>query len=178
MPTQTKINTNRTAERVTSDARPFRRMLVVLDGSPAAEAALHLVTGWVGGPGADVRFVQVSEERRQRPSGVDAERAPMQAQHLVVRAPTLGARTRQIVRGVAEAAADFGADVIVLGLDRSRLAGHRFAPSLRELLVRATDLPVLVAPSPKQEHSPHHRLVPDRHRTEERADAARPYARV
>jgi nucleotide-binding universal stress UspA family protein len=170
--------TNRSAKQVTNDARPFRRMLVALDDSRAAEAAVHLVAEWVGGPGADVRFVQVSEERRPRPSGVDADRGPIAAQHLVVRAPTQGARTRQLVRGVAEAAADFGADVIVLGLDRSRLAGHRFAPSLREQLVRATDLPVLVAPSPQAEHKAHHRLVPDRHRTEERADAVRPYAGV
>ena len=161
--------------------RPFGRMLVALDESPSAEAAVDLVAEWGGRPGADARLVQVSEERRQRHGGEDTDRGPhatQSAEHFVVRAHTLGARNRQLVRRIAEAAADFGADVIALGLDRSRLASHRFAPSLREQLVRATELPVLVAPSPQRERTAHHRLVPDRHRTEERADAARPYARV
>jgi hypothetical protein len=95
----------------------------------------------------------------------------------MVSASTLGARNRQLVRGIADAAADFGADVIVLGFDRPRLTGHRLAPSLREQIMRVTDLPVLVAPSPKEDNKRHHRL-PDLHRHEERADSDRPYAHV
>ncbi len=52
------------------DATPFRRMLVAIDDSPAAQAAVGLVAEWVDGPGADVRFVQVTEERRQRGNDV------------------------------------------------------------------------------------------------------------
>ena len=162
----------------TGAAMPFRRMLVVIDQSQSAEAAVALVAEWVDGQGAEVRFVQVIEARKQRSgmkSGADTSGA---GQHrLVADAPTLGARNRQLVHGIAEAAEGFGADVIVLGLDRQRLAGHRLATSLREQIMRATDVPVLVAPTPQSGATRHHRLLPDLHRDEERAPASR-YARV
>jgi hypothetical protein len=93
----------------------------------------------------------------------------------VVGASTLGARNRQLVRGIAEAAEDFGADVIVLGFDRRRLAGHRLAPSLREQVMRGTDVPVLVTPSPQADGKRHHRLAQD---DRERADTVHRYVRV
>jgi nucleotide-binding universal stress UspA family protein len=162
-------------------ATAFRRMLVAIDESQAAEAAIGLVAEWVDGPGADVHFVQVIEARPQRRSNVGtdgAATADEPSHRLVVQAPTLGARNRQLVHGIAGAAEDFGADVIVLGLDRPRLAGHRLAPSLREQLMRATDLPVLVAPRPPSNGQRQHRLAPDFHRDEERADTARRSVRV
>jgi nucleotide-binding universal stress UspA family protein len=180
MTKQTRTDPNGSANPVTDETRPFGRMLVAIDESPAAEGAVHLVDEWVEGPGADVRFLQVSEGHRQERSAVETELgvvAPQQAHHLMVSASTLGARNRQLVRGIADAAADFGADVIVLGFDRPRLAGHRLAPSLREQIMRVTDLPVLVAPSPKSDTKRHHRL-PDLRRHEERADSDRPYAHV
>jgi nucleotide-binding universal stress UspA family protein len=180
MAKQREINRNSGADEV-GVATPFRRMLVAIDESPTAAAAIGLVAEWVDGPGADVRFVQVIEARRQRPGGVESDgdaKAAETSHRLAVSAPTLGARNRQLVHGIAEAAEDFAADVVVLGLDRARLAGHRFAPSLREQIMRATDLPVLVAPSPQSNGKRHHRLVPDLHRDEERADTARRYARV
>jgi nucleotide-binding universal stress UspA family protein len=180
MTKQTLTDPNGSANPVTDETRPFGRMLVAIDESPAAEGAVHLVAEWVDGPGADVRLLQVSDGHRQERSGVETELgpvAPRQAHHLMVSASTLGARNRQLVRGIADAAADFGADVIVLGFDRPRLTGHRLAPSLREQIMRVTDLPVLVAPSPKEDNKRHHRL-PDLHRHEERADSDRPYAHV
>jgi nucleotide-binding universal stress UspA family protein len=170
---------NRSADHGTEDVTPFGRMLVAIDESPAAQAAVHLVAEWVGGPGADVRFLQVFELRRQRGSGVDTSGGPggQQAHRLVVSAPTLGARNRQLVKGIVEAAADFDADVIVLGVDRPRLTDHRLAPSLREQLMRATDLPVLVAPTPQADGKRHHR-TPDLDRDEERAGVPHRYARV
>jgi nucleotide-binding universal stress UspA family protein len=176
MAKRTETNPQNAMKDVASVAAPFRRMLVVLDGSPTAEAAVGLVAEWVDGPGADVRFVQVTEERKQRRSSVGSDAGPTTvapAHRLVVGAPTLGARNRQLVHGIAEAAEDFGADVIVLGFDRQRLAGHRLAPSLREQVMRATDVPVLVAPSPRSDGK-----RPDLHRDGERADTSNRYVRV
>jgi nucleotide-binding universal stress UspA family protein len=176
MAKQRKISPDSGANGETGVATPFRRMLVAIDESPTAEAAIRLVAEWVDGPGADVRFVQVTEARRQPGSDAMPENDSKAAEasgRLVVGAPTLGARNRQLVRGIAEAAQGFGADVIVLGLARSRLAGHRFAASLREQLMRATDLPVLVAPSPQPNGKRHRGLAPDHYRDEERADTAR-----
>ncbi len=60
---------------------------------------------------------------------------------------TLGARTRQLASAIAAAAETCGADVIVLGMDRRRMARRHLTPSLRDQLTSATALPVLVAPS-------------------------------
>lgn len=176
MAKQRESNPNSSASEATTAAMPFRRMLVVIDQSQSAEAAVALVAEWVEGPGAEVRFVQVSEERKHR-SGIESGADPVAVeQHRLVAAPpTLGARNRQLVHGIAEAAEGYRADVIVLGLERPRLAGHRLATSLREQIMRATDLPVLVAPTPQSKRD--HRRVPDLHRDEERADAPG-YARV
>ena len=101
---------------------PFRRMLVVIDGSVSAHAATDLAAQWVEQHGAEVRFVQLAEGPKQR--------------------------NRQLVQGIADSASAFGADVIVLGIERRRLVRHRLAASLRELVTRATELPVLVPPAP------------------------------
>ena len=185
MAKQTEINPKSGAKDEAEAATPFRRMLVAIDESPTAVAAVGLVAEWVDGPGAEVRFVQVTETRSQRENGVESESESESGQtteepahRLVVGAPTLGARNRQLVHGIAQAAEGFGADVIVLGFDRPRLADHRLAPSLREQIMRATDLPVLVAPNPQSDRQRHHRLVPDLNRDEERADAAPRSVRV
>jgi nucleotide-binding universal stress UspA family protein len=181
MAKQTETNPKSRANGEAEAATPFRRMLVAIDESPTAVAAVGLVAEWVDGPGAEVRFVQVTETRSQRGNGVESgagQTADEPAHRLVVGAPTLGARNRQLVHGIAQAAEDFGADVIVLGFDRPRLTDHRLAPSLREQIMRATDLPVLVAPSPRSDRKRHHRLVPDLNHDEERADAAHRYVRV
>jgi nucleotide-binding universal stress UspA family protein len=176
MAKQKGSNPNRGA-KADSGAMLFRRMLVAIDESPAAEAAVGLVAEWVDGPGADVRFVQVIEERKHRrgTAGPVTATAIEPAHRLVVGAPTLGARNRQLVQGLAGAAEEFGADVIVLGFDRGRLAGHRLAPSLREQVMRVTDVPVLVPPSPQADGKRHHRLAQD---DGERADTAHRYVRV
>jgi nucleotide-binding universal stress UspA family protein len=173
MPKQTESDPISGPEAGTDGAAPFRRMFVAIDDSKAGKAAVDLVAEWVGGPGAGVCFVQVSEERRQRHSGVESESAPTdaeQADRLVVRAPTRGARNRRLARDIAEAAEDFGADVIVLGIDRRRLAGHRLAPSVRQQIMRVTDLPVLVGPSSPSGGVPHY--------DQERAPSERRYAHV
>ena len=181
MTNQGNTNPNGRANEVVEDATPMRRMLVAIDESSAAKGALDLAAEWAGGHEAEVRFVHVSEARRHRQSGREAHvglPAVHPEQHLVVSGSTLGARNRQLVHGIAEAAQDFGADVIVLGFDRPRLAGHRLARSLREQIMRATELPVLVAPQPHAVAKRHHRMVPGFHHDEERAPAERRYAHV
>jgi nucleotide-binding universal stress UspA family protein len=162
-------------------APPFRRMLVAIDESKAAQGAVDFAAEWVGEHGAEVRFLEVTEEHTQRRGERESDVDPIAgtpARHLAVAGPTLGARNRRLVHDIAEAAQDFGADLIVLGFDRPRLARHRLAPSLRAQLVRVTDLPVLVTPRPDTEAKWHHRLVPDLRRNEERAQAPRGYAHV
>lgn len=180
MAEQTRTNRDRRAD-VMDETSPFGRMLVAVDESQAAEGAFDMVAEWVGGHGTDARFIQVIEERHGRRSDLVTQADPTAlwpAEHLVVSGPTLGARNRQLVHGIVDAARSFGADVIVLGFDRPRLAGHRLAPSLRDQIMRATELPVLVAPASQTDGRRHLRLVPGHHRPEERAHDARRYAHV
>ncbi len=101
------------------------------------------------------------------------------ANHVVVRGPTQGARNRQLVHGIADAAAAFEADVIVLGFDERRLACRRWAPSLREQITRAVNLPLLVAPGRRPGDKPHLRLMPENDGAEKQTHASeRRYAHV
>jgi nucleotide-binding universal stress UspA family protein len=125
----------------------FHRLLVVVDRSEAAAGAHRLARDWARTFGAEARFVALDE----RPARVADGAAPLVAgtgsARLTAEGHTLGARNRSLVGGIAAAAEKFGADLIVLGCDHRRLARHRFGPSLRERLARATELPVIVAPA-------------------------------
>ena len=101
----------------------FRRLLAVVDASESGGAARVLAACWATRFGAAVRVVGVPE----RPG-----------------------RARSVARFVAEAALEFGADAIVLGLSPERLAYHRLAGGLRDELTTATDLPILVVPAPRR----------------------------
>jgi nucleotide-binding universal stress UspA family protein len=170
------------ANGVMDEAPPFSRMLVAIDGSEAAHAAFDLAREWAGQHGAAVWIVQLSEERRAHRSESETDVDSMTvepANHLVVRGPTLGARNRQLVHGIADAAAAFEADVIVLGFDQRRLASHHLAPSLREQVTRAVDLPVLVAPTRQPGDKPHLHALPVPDVAEERTySKVRRYAHV
>jgi nucleotide-binding universal stress UspA family protein len=52
----------------------------------------------------------------------------------------------RMVSDITEAAARFGADVIVLGLAPERMANHRFTRGVQQKVTRASSLPVLMAP--------------------------------
>jgi nucleotide-binding universal stress UspA family protein len=124
----------------------FHRLLVVLDGSKAAGPARELARDWASAFGAEMRFVTLEERppRRTRDGAAPPAAADGSA-HLSAGGRTLQARNRTLVAGIAAAAEDFGADLIVLGCDHRRLARHRVGASLRERLARATELPVIVA---------------------------------
>ena len=127
----------------------FGRVLVVVDGSESARAAIAFAENWARESGARVRIVELAEQRTAIRSRLvtDLDHAPRRpVDHLAVSAPTLDARNRRLVTGIADAAQTFGADVIVLGLERRRMSRHRFARSFRAQLARATDLPVMIPP--------------------------------
>jgi len=68
------------------------------------------------------------------------------ANQFTVSGATRGARNQRLVSGISEAAVTFGADLIVVGLDRHRLAHNRLSRNVREQLTAATNIPVLMAP--------------------------------
>lgn len=135
----------------TDETPPFRRLLVAVDGSPAARGASDLATQWATQYGADLKVLALVEPSRHG----HAEPAPepdrvvagQPAACVEVSGSTRSARNRELARAIAEAGAAFGADVILVGIDHRRLARHRMAPSLREQLARVSPLPVLVAPT-------------------------------
>ena len=182
MTKQSEISRADGANGVMDQAPPFRRMLVAIDGSEAAHGAFDLARQWAGEHGAAVWIVQLSEERRQRRGECETDMDLMTvepANHVVVRGPTLGARNRQLVHGIADAAAAFEADVIVLGFDPRRLGSHHLAPSLREQVTRAVDLPVLVAPTRQPGDKPHLHALPEPDAAEELTHSkVRHYAHV
>ncbi|HVT42623.1 MAG TPA: universal stress protein [Acidimicrobiales bacterium] len=123
---ETQHTTSAAESPVAAEApRGFQRMLVVTDRTDAGRAAFALAREWAGLFGAEIRVLEVSEAR----------------------GATLGARNRHLAEGIAEAARDSGADAIVLGVDRQRMARGHLGRSLRDHLVGTTDLPVLLAPA-------------------------------
>jgi nucleotide-binding universal stress UspA family protein len=125
-------------------------------GADAGRAAFAVAREWTVAFGTDVCAMEVSEQRdRRQPRGhtgaagdlrlADATAAP--ARRVEVHGWTLGGRTRHLASEIAAAAEACGADVIVLGVNRRRLARRHLTPSLRDQLTSATALPVLVTPS-------------------------------
>jgi len=131
----------------------FRCLLVVLDDSAAAGAAVGLAREWARTFGGEARFVRIEE----RPKGLGHDRVGHRDQspeptRVVAHGRTLRARNHSLVEGITQAAVALRADVVVLGCDHRRLASRRLCASVRDLLVRSTDLPVMVAPAtPAQE---------------------------
>jgi nucleotide-binding universal stress UspA family protein len=135
-------------ERCT-EAEVFRRILVALDGSEDARAAFAFVNDWARHFDSKVWFIQLAEESSGRRSEIvtDVHRRGRQtANKFTVSGATRGARNQQLVSGISEAAMTFGADLIVVGLDRHRLARNGLGRSVREQLTAATDIPVMMAP--------------------------------
>ena len=127
----------------------YRRILVALDGSDAARAAFVFASDWARHFDSQLWFIQLTEERHGRHSEIvtDVSRRGRQwANHFAVGGSNRRQRNQQLVSGIAEAACTFGADLIIVGLDRRRLERSRFDHSVREQLTAATNVPVLIAP--------------------------------
>jgi nucleotide-binding universal stress UspA family protein len=132
-----------------TEAEVFRRILVALDGSEDARAAFSFVSDWARHFDSKVWFIQLADESSRRRSEIvtDVHRRGRQtANQFTVSGATRGVRNQRLVSGISEAAMTFGADLIVVGLDRHRLARNGLSRSLREQLTAATDIPVLMAP--------------------------------
>jgi len=132
-----------------TEAAVFRRILVALDGSEDARAAFVFVGDWARHFDAKVWFIQLADEssRRRCELVTDVQRRGRQmANQFTVSGATRGARNQRLVSGISEAAVTFGADLIVVGLDRHRLAHNRLSRNVREQLTAATNIPVLMAP--------------------------------
>jgi len=131
------------------EAQVYRKILVALDGSEAARAAFVFANDWARHFGSELWFIQLTEEshgpRREIVTDI-GRRGRQRANHFAVSGVTRGRRNQQLVSGIAEAAATFGADMIIVGLEGRRLGRARFAESVREQLTAATNVPVLVAP--------------------------------
>ena len=129
----------------------FRRILVALDGSEDARAAFVFVSDWARHFDAKVWFIQLADESSRRRCEIvtDVQRRGRQmANQFTVSGATRGARNQRLVSGISEAAVTFGADLIVVGLDRHRLAQSGLSRNVREQLTAATNIPVLIAPKP------------------------------
>jgi nucleotide-binding universal stress UspA family protein len=126
----------------------FRRILLVVDESGEARSAASYATDLAAQFDGTVATLMVTEATARRRDGQlsDISRSGRGATACAVSGPTEGARSHALAEEVARAAAAQGADVIVLGLSRTRLARHRLAPSLRALVAQATEVPVLLAP--------------------------------
>jgi nucleotide-binding universal stress UspA family protein len=134
-----------------TEAEVFRRILVALDGSEDARAAFVFVSEWARHFDAKVWFIQLADESSRRRCEIvtDVQRRGRQmANQFTVSGATRAVRNQQLVTGISEAAQAFGADLIVVGLDRHRLARNGLSRNVREQLTAATDVPVLIAPKP------------------------------
>jgi hypothetical protein len=121
-----------------------------MDSSEAAQSAFVFVTDWARSFDAEVWFIQLAAESPQRHCGVATDvqhRGRRTANSFTVSGATRRARTRQLVHTVAEAAATYRADVLVLGFDSHRMTQGSLTRTLREQLYEETNIPVLVAPS-------------------------------
>ncbi len=127
----------------------FRRILVAMDSSEAAQGAFVFVTDWARSFDAKVWFIQLAAESTQRHCSVATDvrhRGRGMANTFTVGGATRRARTRQLVQTVSEAATTYRADVLVLGFDHHRMTQGSLSHSLREQLYEETSIPVLVAP--------------------------------
>jgi nucleotide-binding universal stress UspA family protein len=127
----------------------FRRILVALDASDDARAAFVFVSDWARHFDSQLWFIQLTDESSRRRGEIVTDvgqRGRRAANQFSVSGATRAARNQQLVSGIAEAAQTYGADLIVVGLDRRRVARCRFGSSVREQLTAATNVPVLMAP--------------------------------
>jgi nucleotide-binding universal stress UspA family protein len=131
------------------EAQVYRKILVALDDSDAARAAFVFASDWARHFDSQLWFIQLTQETYRRRGEIVTDvsrRGRQRANHFTVSGATRGQRNHQLVSGIAEAASTFGADLIIVGLERRRLGRARFAESVREQLTAATEVPVLLAP--------------------------------
>lgn len=137
----------------------FRRVLLAVDGTESGDVAVDFTSAMARDQAATVRVVHVNE-RIVGGRGVAYE-SETEAKEIVNRAVAALHRAGVGADGVnylgdcftvgehiADAAADWGADVIVFGSKRRRCWIRLRGAGLRERVTALTGLPVLTAPAP------------------------------
>ena len=125
----------------------FKRILVAMDSSDAARAAFVFVSDWARQFDAQVWFIQLTDESARRRCEIVTDvdqRGRQLANQFTIRGATKSARNQQLVNSIVESAQTFRADLVVVGIDRRRLAR-----GVRERLTQATNVPVLIPANPE-----------------------------
>ena len=137
----------------------FSRILLALDGTESSEVAVSLATALARRSDSCVRVVHVnellvggrgyaSETERESMAIVDEAVGYLRREGVVADGVHHLANCFRTADRIAEAAQDWGADVIVFGSKRRRWFSRFGGSGLRERVTAITGLPVLVAPAP------------------------------
>jgi len=142
-------------------ATMFTRILLAIDDSTSSEAALSFGAAMAGQSSASVRVVHVNEllvggrgftVETQAQATQRLEKAVTSLREAGI--PTDGAlyvaSCFGVAEGIANAAHDWSADVIVLGSRRVRRFSRFAGKGIRERVTALTPLPILTAPAPLQ----------------------------
>jgi nucleotide-binding universal stress UspA family protein len=139
----------------------FTRILLALDGTESSEVAVSFATALARQSDSTVRVVHVnellvggrgyaSETERESMEIVDSAVGSLRGAGVMADGVHYLANCFTIADRIAEAARDWGADVIVFGSTRRRWLARFRGAGLRERVTAITGLPVLAAPAPLQ----------------------------
>jgi nucleotide-binding universal stress UspA family protein len=140
--------------------RPFRRVLVPLDGSPIAETALAVVASLVELLDSSVLLLHVIErdapvavhgERHLRDAGEAREYLEEVADRVLPAAATIERHVEtppvgEVAQSIVEHAAEFGSDLIALCTHGRGALRHRLFGSVAQRVVASGQVPVLLVP--------------------------------
>jgi len=137
----------------------FSRILLALDGTESSEVAVSFATALARESDSSVRVVHVnellvggrgyaSETERESMEIVDRAVGYLRRERVAADGVHHLANCFTIADRIAEAAQDWGAEVIVFGSKRRRWLPRFGGAGLRERVTGITGLPVLVAPPP------------------------------
>ena len=147
----------------------YKQILVAIDGSPHSERALshaigladglsatlrivHVIdTGWLGlGMELGIDTVQMSQAHREagekllQDARATAQVAGLEAE---IRLVEMGAPADHVAANIAKEAADWPADLVVLGTHGRRGLERMLLGSVAESMARLSPVPVLLIPS-------------------------------
>ena len=137
----------------------FTRILLALDGTESGDVAVSFATALARQFASSVRVVHVNEllvggrgyaskTELESMEIVDEAVGRLRSDGVVADGVHYLANCFTIADRIAEAAQDWGADVIVLGSKRHRWLSRFGGAGLRERVTAITGLPVLAAPAP------------------------------
>jgi nucleotide-binding universal stress UspA family protein len=137
----------------------FSRILLALDGTESSEVAVSFATALARQSDSSVRVVHVNEllvggrgyaaeTERESMEIVDQAVGSLRREGVAADGVHHLANCFTIADRIAEAAQDWGADVIVFGSRRRRWLPRFGGSGLRERVTGISGLPVLVAPAP------------------------------